>query len=140
MAYNGMHGQTDEMRTAASRITAAKPVAPVWGVSPIPATMMAGVKALNDGCTNAVQRGEGFVASVADGFDLFGQILQLCANDYDQNDTAGAQSIARAEAASLAQAGKVDELDRSRYFDHVSHYGIPGDTNFVLPPDGWGVK
>ncbi|TCC58279.1 hypothetical protein E0H73_28615 [Kribbella pittospori] len=128
------------MRTAAAQMEAAKPVAPAWTASPVTATMMAGVTAVNGGVAAAVQRGEGFAKTAADGFGLFSEITTLCANDYDHNDSTEAQNIARTSAASETQVHKVDELNQGRYFAYVSHYGTPGNTDFKLPPDGWGVK
>lgn len=140
MGYDGMHGHTGDMRTAATQIEAAKPVPPPWATSPVPATMLAGVATVNGGVAAAVQRGEGFAKTAADGFGLFSEITKLCANDYDHNDSTEASNIARTAAASETQVHKVDELNQSRYFAYVGHYGTPGNTDFKLPPDGWGVK
>jgi hypothetical protein len=134
MPFNGMHGNTDDIRRAAGEIAAAKPVAPAWGVSPIPASVMGGVIALNEQCTVAKDRGLAFATEAAAGFDSFSQILQICATEYDQTDVAGAQNIARSEAANLGQIDKVNQLNGSRFFDQLNESN-PGGTEFTLPPD-----
>jgi len=140
MGYNGMLGDTTQMRGAADAIAAAKPVTPDWGVSPIPAQEMQGVIALNNGCNDAVNRSTGFVDQAEKGFDLFSEILRLCANDYDQADAAGAQAIAHSSAASLDHINTVNHINGIDFFDHISATNRPGETDFVLPPSYQGVK
>jgi len=116
MGYNGMYGQTDDMRTAAGQLTEAKPALPPWTASPVPAGMMGGVTQVGSAVAGTVQRGQGFTQSVADGFDLFSQITLLCASDYDNSDTIGAESIARTAAANMAQVQAVDTVNQADYF------------------------
>ena len=124
MGYDGMYGQTDDMRTAAGQLAQAKPVAPAWIGSTIPAGMMSGVAQVGNAVTSTVQRGQGFAQTAGTGFDLLSQITLLCADDYDNSDTIGAESIARSAAAVPAQIQSVDLVNQSDYF------GIDGrETN-----------
>jgi hypothetical protein len=142
MAYDGMHGHTDDMRTAAGSITAAKPVVPPWTGTPVQGNLMNGVKAVSTAVNDAVLRGQGFGKSAAEGFDLFSQIIHLCASEYDQSDAAGAAEIARAAAATPFQTDRVDFLNRGGqydrdYYDYLRQHGRPEDfEGFTFPGDG----
>ena len=137
MANNRMQGQTDEMRSAATQMRDAKPLVPTWTGGQLRPAMMLGVGDVSTTANAAVMQAGGFGNSVREGFDLFSQITALCANEYDESDTAGAEQIARTSAASVIQQDRVDYLNERDYYDSLQHYGRPEDfQGFRFEGDG----
>lgn len=124
MPFNGMHGDTDAMRTAAKQMVASKPVVPAWSATEVVGTELPGVKAVNKAVHQTVLYSKGFAGTVSDGLDLFGQITLLCADEYDAQDTKGANDIARTAAATMPQTGLVDGLNQRDFYGN-------------LPPNEW---
>ncbi|GAB3938206.1 hypothetical protein GCM10029976_052360 [Kribbella albertanoniae] len=136
-----LHGDVPGMHRAAKEIKAASPVLPAWNTSPVKATFIQGVVGVSAAVTSSVQAAQGFGKTAADGFALFSEIIQLCANEYEQTDTNHAVQITRVAAATHDQTIKIDQVNNSDYYKNVGHYySGSGITSAPLPPDSQGVN
>lgn len=135
MGKDQLAADTEQIRQSADGIAGGKPTAPSWGYSKVPVELMANVRTMLAAVDSGVQRGTGFAAQVATGFDSFSQINRACANDYDHNDAQGVEKIAATTATTFDQRSMVTQIKGERgFWQGVQGYWGAQNEQYHLPP------